>query len=137
MSNRKMRTTTGRILALTLIARSTPTTNARLTKGQNPTGGASQAPDLKALDTSPSELRGMIQRYVVDRGSLSRSYPMENSPARRARFKQFYSDWLDALAKLNFDSMSQGGKVDYLLFKTNLNHELQQLELENKSLAEI
>jgi uncharacterized protein (DUF885 family) len=137
MSNRKLRTATCLIFALALIAGFTSTTNARLTKGQNPKDGASQAPDLKDLDTSPSELRGMIERYVVDRGSLSRSYPIENSPARGARFKQFYSDWLDALAKLNFDSMSQGGKVDYLLFKTNLNHELQQLELENKSLAEI
>src|SRR5262249_40521836 len=40
-------------------------------------------------------------------------------------------------AKLNFDAMSQDGKVDYLLLKTHLNHELQQLELETRSLAEI
>src|SRR5262249_3404379 len=50
---------------------------------------------------------------------------------------QFYSDWLATLANLNFDAMSQDGKVDYLLLKTHLNHELQQLELETGSLAEI
>src|SRR5262245_53112502 len=115
----------------------TSTTNAYLRAGQNPKGAASEAPDLKDLDSSPSELRSLIERFVVDRGSLSRSYPMDISTARQARFKQFYTDWLATLAKLNFDTLSQDGKVDYLLFKTQLNHELQQLELQNKSLAEI
>src|SRR5215813_13901078 len=115
----------------------TAKTSAYPESGQKPPEAASDAPDLKDLDSSPSELRSLIERYVADRGSLSRSYPVEISPARQARFKQFYSDWLATLAKLNFDSLSQDGKVDYLLFKTHLNHELQQLELENKSLAEI
>src|SRR5262245_5086742 len=139
MLNRKLRMTARLIAALTLIGSLvfTSTTNARLATGQNPKGAASDAPDLKDLDSSPSELRSLIERYVVDRGSLSRSYPMEISTARRARFKQFNSDWLATLAKLNFDALSQDGKVDYLLFKTHLNNELQQLELQNKSLAEV
>src|SRR5262245_37530893 len=139
MLNRKLRMTARLIAALTLIGSLvfTSTTNARLATGQNPKGAASDAPDLKDLDSSPSELRSLIERYVVDRGSLSRSYPMEISTARRARFKQFHSDWLATLAKLNFDTLSQDGKVDYLLFKTHLNNELQQLEIQNKSLAEI
>ncbi len=115
----------------------TAKTSAYLESGQKPPGAVSEAPDLKDLDSSSSELRSLIERYVADRGSLSRSYPVEISPARRARFKRFYSDWLAALAKLNFDSMSQDGKVDYLLFKTHLDHELRQMELEERSLAEI
>src|SRR5262245_3448991 len=139
MLNRKLRMTARLIAALTLIGSLvfTSTTNARLATGQNPKGAASDAPDLKDLDSSPSELRSLIERYVADRGSLSRSYPVEISPARQARFKQFYSDWLATLAKLNFDSLSQDGKVDYLLFKTHLNHELQQEELQSKALAEV
>src|SRR5262244_4050777 len=115
----------------------TAKTSAYPESGQKPPEAASDAPDLKDLDSSPSELRSLIERYVADRGSLSRSYPVEISPARRARFKQFYSDWLATLAKLNFDSLSQDGKVDYLLFKTHLNHELQQEELQSKALAEV
>src|SRR5499426_1792656 len=115
----------------------TAKTSAYLDGGQKPSGAASDAPDLKDLDSSQSELRSLIERYVVDRGSLSRSYPAEISPARQARFKQFYSDWLATLAKLNFDTMSQDGKVDYLLFKTHLNHEAQQLELQSKALTEV
>src|SRR5262249_39230407 len=92
---------------------------------------------LKDLDSSSSELRSVIERYVADRGSLVRSYPVEISPARRARFKQFYSDWLATLAKLNFHKFSQDGKGDYLPFKKQPKHELQQEELDSKALAEI
>jgi hypothetical protein len=115
----------------------TATTSAHLSATQNAPSKASDAPDLKDLDNSQSEVKPLIERYVVDRGSLTRSYPAEISPARQARFKQFYVDWLATLTKLNFDTMSQDGKVDYLLFKTQLNHEAQQLELQNKALAEV
>ncbi len=93
--------------------------------------------DLGELDSPQSEVRSLIERYVADRGSLNRSYPVETSPARQTRFKQFYSDWLALLGKMNFDAMSHDGKVDYLLLKSHLDHELQQLEIQNKSLAEI
>src|SRR5262249_42951236 len=139
MLNRKFRTAACLIAAFALGGSLvfTPTTNARLGTGQGATGKASDTPDLKDLDTSQSELRSLIERYVADRGSLSRSYPVEVSPGRQARFKQFYSDWLTALAKFNFDTLSQDGKVDYLLLRTHLDHELQQLEIQNKSLAEV
>src|SRR5262252_4322548 len=139
MLNRKLRMAACLIavVALSLSLVFTAKTSAYLESGQKPPDAASDAPDLKDLDSSSSELRSLIERYVADRGSLSRSYPVEISPARRARFKQFYSDWLAALAKLNFDTLSQDGKVDYLLFKTRLNHELQQEELDSKAFAEI
>ncbi len=97
----------------------------------------SNAPELSELDNAKSELRGVIERYVADRGSLTRSYPVESSPLRQARFKQFYADWLAQLGKMNFDAMSQDGKVDYVLFRNHLEHELKQSELEGKALAEV
>jgi uncharacterized protein DUF885 len=100
-------------------------------------GVRGNAPDLADIDSSRSELRGIIERYTADRGSLSRSYPVELSQGRQARFKQFYSDWLALIGKMNFDAMSLDGKVDYLLFKNHLDHELLQLEIQGKSLAEI
>jgi hypothetical protein len=98
---------------------------------------AGDAPDLGDLDLSNSEMRVVIERYVADRGSLSRSYPVEMSPARLTRFKQFYSDWLALIGKMNFDTMGQDGKIDYVLFKYHLNHELQQLDVQARALAEI
>ncbi len=95
------------------------------------------APDLADIDNSRSELRSVIERYVADRGSLSRSYPVDISPARQTRFKQFYDDWLAMLGKMNFEALSPEGKVDWVLFKNHLNHEMQQIEIESKTLAEI
>jgi uncharacterized protein (DUF885 family) len=74
---------------------------------------------------------------VVDRGSLFRSYPVAGSPARRERLQKFYSDALERIQKLDFDSMSQEGKVDYILFRNHLEHELRQLDIEAKQVAGI
>jgi uncharacterized protein (DUF885 family) len=84
-----------------------------------------------------SEMRAPIERYSVDRGSLARSYPVGMSAARRDRFKKFYSDWLASLKTLDFDSMSQDGKVDYILFKNHLEYELRQLDIQAKQRADI
>ncbi|HEV8588676.1 MAG TPA: DUF885 family protein [Pyrinomonadaceae bacterium] len=82
-------------------------------------------------------MRPIIEYYVVDRGSLQRSYPVVGSPARRERFRKFYSDALQRLRQLDFDAMSEAGKVDYILFRNHLEHELRQLDIEEKQLAEM
>src|SRR4029450_3500206 len=105
--------------------------------GQQGRRGAVEVPEPGELKLPPSEMRGLIERHTADRGSLLRSYPVEISPARRARLKQFYGDWLAALGGLDFDSMSQDGKVDYLLFKNYLTHELRDLDIQAKALAEV
>ena len=46
--------------------------------------------------------------------------------------KQFYAEWQGHLAELNFDSLSPEGRIDYILFRNHLQHELRQLELQNK-----
>jgi uncharacterized protein (DUF885 family) len=91
----------------------------------------------EAPDDSPSEMRPIIEYYVADRGSLQRSFFVNNSPARRERFHKFYSDALERIQKLNFDAMSEEGKVDYILFRNHLEHELRQLDIEAKQQAEI
>src|SRR5262245_8334225 len=98
---------------------------------------ASDTPDISELDEGKSEMRPVIERYIADRGSLSRSYPLESSPSRQARFKQFYGDWLALIGKMNFDAMSHEGKVDHILFRNHVERELKQLELQAKALAEI
>jgi hypothetical protein len=88
------------------------------------------------LNLPPSEMRGMIERYSVDRGNLSRSYPVEISSARQARLRQFYSEWLALIGALKFDAFGQDDKVDYLLLKNHLDYELRQLDIQSKTLAE-
>ena len=86
---------------------------------------------------SASEMRPIIEYYIADRGSLQRSFFVNNSAARRERFRKFYQDTLDRIQKLNFDAMGQEGKVDYILFRSHLEHELRQLDIEAKQQAEI
>jgi len=76
--------------------------------------------DLNDTDSRQSEMRGVIERYTADRGSLTRFYSVEASSARQARMKQFYSDWLAALSKLDFDSMSPDGRIGGFARKSKL-----------------
>src|SRR5678816_1360174 len=87
--------------------------------------------------TPVSEMRSAIERYTLDRGSLTRSYPVAYSRSRRERFKKFYDEWLASLQSLDFDSMSQDGKIDYILFKNHLEYELRQLDIQARQLSEI
>src|SRR5690349_12811458 len=95
------------------------------------------AADPNGTKAPVSEMRAAIERYTVDRGSLVRSYPVAISPSRRERFKKFYEEWLASLQSLDFDSMSQDGKIDYLLFKNHLEYELRQLDIQARQLSEI
>src|SRR4051794_15880555 len=83
-------------------------TSTRTNGGSRPKPAAVDANGAK---TPVSEMRSPIERYTVDRGSLTRSYPVAVSRTRRERFKQFYSEWLASLQSLDFDSMSQDGKI--------------------------
>ena len=96
-----------------------------------------QVPAQNGAKAPVSEMRSAIERYTVDRGSLSRSYPVNVSRARRERFKKFYGDWLASLQSLNFDSMSQDGKIDYILLKNHLEYELRQLDIQSRQINEI
>src|ERR1043165_3997361 len=98
---------------------------------------AKTEPGSSETEWDPSEMRPIIEYYVADRGSLQRSFFVNNSPARRERFRKFYSDALERIQKLNFDAMSEEGKVDYILFRNHLEHELRQLDIEEKQQAEI
>src|SRR2546430_1768438 len=51
------------------------------------------------------------------------------TPEARARLKKSDGDWLAALGKLDFDKLSREGRVDYLLLKNHIEHELRRLDL--------
>ena len=123
-------------LAAVLIITGCFTINTAQTNGTKPKPTKTATP-AESIDQRESEMRAAIERYTVDRGSLQRSFPVATSPARRERFRQLYNDWLSSLQKLDFDSMSQDGKIDYILFKNHLEYELRQLAIQAKQLEEI
>ena len=98
---------------------------------------AIQVPAQNGAAAPISEMRSAIERYTVDRGSLARSYPVAVSRSRRERFKKFYDEWLNSLKSLDFDSMTQDGKIDYILFKNHLEYELRQIDIQSRQLNEI
>src|SRR6185503_17242713 len=101
-------------------------------------GGRLKTPAADPNGKTPvSAMRSAIERYTVDRGSLQRSYPVTISRSRRERFKKFYEEWLSSLQSQDFDSMSQDGKIDYILFKTHLEYELRQLDIQSRQMTEI
>jgi uncharacterized protein (DUF885 family) len=97
---------------------------------------AEEVLDLKDLRVPSSAMEGIIKRYTLDRDSLSHSFPVETSPIRQARLKHFTTEWLDTLQSLDFDTMNQDGKIEYLLFRNHLEHELRQMDIQAKAFAE-
>src|SRR5689334_12226576 len=129
------------LIVLVVIALLIPTTFQFRTSAQRtkPTTStvAKYEPAADDIDNGRSEMRPIIEYYLADRGSLQRSFFVNNSPARRERFRKFYQDALDRIQKLNFDAISEEGKVDYILFRNHLEHELRQLDIEEKQQTEI
>ncbi|MEJ7861550.1 MAG: DUF885 family protein [Pyrinomonadaceae bacterium] len=99
--------------------------------------GAQTNTDLNNYNESPSRLRGVIEKFSQDYGSLNRFYTAPTSPNRAARLKQFYSDHLGFVQKQNFDELNRDEQIDYLLFANYLAHEGRELERNNKQLEEM
>ena len=81
-------------------------------------------------------MRATIERYTADRAIQNRSAPIDFSAAHIARMKQFYAEWLASLDRVNFDAMGQDGRIDYLLFRNQLEYELRQVDTRSKNFAE-
>ncbi|WP_353480422.1 DUF885 family protein [Haliscomenobacter sp.] len=96
-----------------------------------------------------SEMNHQMVQYTADKGSIMRFYatsnPMEfrgsvsgyNSPERRQRLLQLIADNLKQLEQVDFDKWNINGKVDYILFKRNLEDEQYKLQQEQKDYAQI
>lgn len=89
------------------------------------------------LPVGNSELRDSVALFTTDRGALGRRWTVEYSPARRERFTAFFTDWQKRLAKMDFNKLSQEGKIDYVLMESRIKTELAQLRREEKLLAEM
>ena len=67
------------------------------------------------------EVPHLIQQFTADRRAINRFYTVTMSPERRDRLISLYNGYLSALEKLDFNSLNQECKVDYILFQRNLN----------------
>jgi uncharacterized protein (DUF885 family) len=89
-------------------------------------------------ETTAGVVRGLVERYGNDAGSLERMYPLHVSPLRLERMRPFYGSWLAGMEALQFSSLSGTDQADYLLFTNYLRSELRRLdllELRNRDMA--
>lgn len=112
---------------------------------QNPDGfqagvdGARYVPVLNTLLAprgTESELRDIVTRFKADEGALGRRWNVEYSPGRRARFREYYRGWQAALGTLDFDRLSQQGRIDYVLMNHTLRNALSLLDREERMWTE-
>jgi len=98
---------------------------------------AQRADELSSYNEPPSRLRGVIEKYDEDQGSINRFHTAQMSANRVARFRQLYGDYLGVLGRINFDSLNSDEQIDYVLFKSYLDHEQKELARFEKQLAEM
>ncbi|HTE23943.1 DUF885 family protein [Flavitalea sp.] len=99
-----------------------------------------------------SEMADMMIQYDADRASIMRFYSTSgsgdesrlrqqrsdyNSPERRQRLMQLTADYLRQITVVDFDKMNINGKVDYLLFKRNLEDGQNQLLQQQKDYEQV
>jgi hypothetical protein len=108
---------------------------AQNTTLQTGVDGAQYVPPLAPLLAprgTESELRDIVSRFTNDENALGRRWTIEYMPQRRARFTEFYRGWQSRLRELDFDKLSQQGRIDYVLMNHNLRHSLSLLQREEK-----
>jgi uncharacterized protein (DUF885 family) len=79
-----------------------------------------------------NEMPGIIHHYYADVTALDRVYIVDASPEKRERYKQLASDYISKLKSIEFNTLSQGCKADYILFKRDLDEAMHQAEDETK-----
>ncbi len=93
-----------------------------------------------------SEVHDIMVRYNADKGSTLRFYGSSdgwrsetgfNTPERRERLLQLIGNYLSELEQVRFETMNINGKVDYILFKNQLEDQHYQLKKEEKTYSEI
>ncbi len=88
------------------------------------------AATTQSVDPSASEMRFPLERFQADLGALQRKYAIPLSKEDHARLRNFYSTWSSTVEKDPFDSMSQAGQVDAVLFRNYLKHSIKRLDQE-------
>ena len=104
------------------------------------TSNASAQLVKNSLYKQTSEMADIMIQYDADKASIMRFYSVAskqeerdygyNSPERRKRLLSLIEDYQKQMQKLDFASMDINGKVDYILFKRNLEDQTYQLKEE-------
>ncbi|WP_375323389.1 DUF885 family protein [Flagellimonas sp. GZD32] len=84
-----------------------------------------------------SEMADMVTEFEADNWALRRTYIIDESEEYYERYSKHYSDWNDKLDKVDFNAMSQQGKVDYVLLQNLVNKRAYLLGLDYDEFKEV
>lgn len=79
-----------------------------------------------------NEMPNIMQNYYADIWALNRVYIVDGSPEKRERYKKVAIEYLGRLKQLDFNTLPQECKADYILFKRDLNEAVHDAETEEK-----
>src|SRR5688572_22018330 len=85
-----------------------------------------------SVSNSKNGISHLINEYNVGADDLNRVYIFRDSPEYYERFKKYYNNTLQNLSAVNFDALTVSDKVDYILFKRNVNQAKENLEQSEK-----
>jgi uncharacterized protein (DUF885 family) len=89
------------------------------------------------FDPTLAPMRSLVERFSADQSSLERFDGTPMSPARAARMREFYDQWLATLGSIDFGRRDHDGQVDYLLLKNHLRREREQLDHQRRRDEEV
>ncbi|MGI8602336.1 MAG: DUF885 family protein [Verrucomicrobiales bacterium] len=95
------------------------------------------AEPVATSDTNRSKLREFVREFVADWQGVSWFYDLPWSEIRFNRMTSLYGDWQTNLSRVDFQNLNQQGRIDYILLRNWLAHELTLIELDQTRLAEM
>ncbi|MEO2061861.1 MAG: DUF885 family protein [Christiangramia sp.] len=84
-----------------------------------------------------NDMIDVIHTYRADRYALRSTYTMRESQEYYERLGQFYEDWQQKLQNIDFKSLSQDGKADYVMLKNLVQKEQYQLSKDFQDFKEV
>src|SRR4051794_14670911 len=80
-----------------------------------------------------NDMPKIITNYYADVTALNRVYIVNASPEKNVRYKKLAEDYLHKLDSIVFNSLPTECKVDYVLFKRDLDEVVHQANEETKN----
>jgi hypothetical protein len=108
--------------------------------GRQPPGWSDDAPSIASLVSvarAESDLRGAVDRYLLDKAAIERRYEIPFSPVRLTRLRAFHQGWQRRLAEADFNALNPEGKIDYVMLRHRLKYDLEMLALGEQRRAEM
>lgn len=84
-----------------------------------------------------SEFADTVYTYNADREAIDRFYAVHLSKEYFERELTMLDDWKQKLAAINFENLSREAKIDYLLLKTQVQHESKSLAEQYKQFLDV